>query len=124
MMCNQALIMTNYDNTNQNMATLKHFKEAAENCGFRVSVPMTQGNETTIELYQQLPSGKDWWETLQFADPKDLTDIILERIDTWDDNEENYEWMGDDDTDTTGFGLDDAAWKEEKLFDLYNEISI
>ena len=67
MMCNQALIMTNYDNTNQNMATLKHFKEAAENCGFRVSVPMTQGNETTIELYQQLPSGKDWWETLQFA---------------------------------------------------------
>ena len=106
------------------MATLKQFKEGAENCGFRVSEPMTQGNETTIELYQQTPSGKDWWGTLQFTDPKELDEIILERIDTWDNGEEADEWIGDDDTDATSFGLDDAAWKEEKLVDLYNEIAI
>ena len=75
------------------MTTLKQFKEGAENCGFR------------------------------FTDPKDLDDIILERIDTWDNGEEADEWFGDDDTDSTSFGLDDAAWKEEKLIDLYNEIA-
>ncbi len=99
------------------------FKAAAEDCGFAVGEPTTQGGETSVTLSQTTPEGKEWWLTLTYTDPDDLSDIILEMVDTFDtsDTEDFYnEETGE--FETFDSLVDDERWKEETLMRLYESL--
>ena len=99
------------------------FKAAAEDCGFAVGEPTTQGNETTVSLFQKTPEGKEWWLNLTYTDPADLADTILEMVDTFDtsDTEDFYnEETGE--YETFDSLVDDERWKEEILQRLYDSL--
>lgn len=105
--------------------TFKFFKDAAEDCGFRVSDPTTQGNETVVELYRKTPEGKGWYETISFCDPSEIVEVLQERIDTYDLGDAET-WFNEDTGEEETFDslVDDERWKAEMLTDLLNLIVV
>ena len=105
------------------MYNYKRFKEAAEDCGFAVGEPTTQGHATIVTLQQTTPEGKVW--TIDIDLSGDITETILEMVDTYDiaDAETWYnEDTGEEETfDSLG---DDERWKRDILNDLYDSIAI
>ena len=106
------------------MFTLRFFKEAAEDCGFRVCNPRQEGNETVIEMHRKTSEG-DWWETIRFTDPEEIQDILQERIDTLDINDAET-WYNEDTCEEETFDslVDDERWKAEVLTDLLNMLIV
>lgn len=107
------------------MYTFRFFKEAAEDCGFRVSDPVTHSSETVVELYRKTPEGSAWYETITFTDPDEIPEILQERIDTYDFNEAET-WYNEDTGEEETFDslVDDERWKAEVLTDLLNMLIV
>lgn len=106
------------------MFALKFFKEAAEDCGFVVSEPRQENNETVIEMHRKTSEG-DWWETIRFSDPEEIPDIIAEKIDTYD-IDEPEPWYNEETGEYETFDslVDNERWKVEILTDLLNELVV
>ena len=105
------------------MYNYKRFKEAAEDCGFAVGEPTTQGHATTVTLQQTTPEGKVW--TIDIDLSGDITETILEMVDTYDIADAET-WYNEDTGEEETFDslVDDERWKRDILNDLYDAIAI
>lgn len=105
------------------MYNYKRFKEAAEDCGFAVGEPTTQGHTTMVTLQQTTPEGKVW--TIDIDLSGDITETILEMVDTYDIADAET-WYNEDTGEEETFDslVDDERWKRDILNDLYEAIAI
>lgn len=106
-----------------NMYNYKRFKEAAEECGFAVGEPTTQGNATIVTMQQTTPEGKLWILDIDLSG--DIEETILEMVDTYDISDTEG-WYNEDTCEEETFDslVDDERWKRDTLTDLYDAIAI
>lgn len=107
---------------------ITHFIMVAENLGF--SVNESEYNKYTKEwdiwLSQYTPAGEDWGFELSFKSPNELVKTVEDYWMGFDVDEEVEVWIEYRGTRNVPSSIetlvDDAKWKEDKLFKLYDKL--